>query len=147
MLFVNLGKNEMTSTVLYTGELRTYCTHLQSSSSLETDAPVDNNGKGERFSPTDLLATSLATCMVTVMGIKARTMGIDLKDVKIDVKKNMKPDPRRVGSIDLTYHIPDHLGSLPEKEIAILKHTALTCPVQKSIHPDIEVNIDWGKWK
>lgn len=147
MLFVNLGKNEMTSTVLYTGELRTYCTHLASSSSFETDAPVDNNGKGERFSPTDLLATSLATCMVTVMGIKARTMGIDLKDVKIDVKKNMKQDPRRVGGIDLVYHIPDQLGSLSEKDISILKHTALTCPVQKSIHPDIEVNIDWGKWK
>src|SRR5687767_10023842 len=147
MLFVNLGKNEMTSTVLYTGELRTYCTHLASSSSFETDAPVDNNGKGERFSPTDLLATSLATCMVTVMGIKARTMGIDLKDVKIDVKKNMKQEPRRVGGIDLVYHIPEQLGSLTEKDISILKHTALTCPVQKSIHPDIEVNIDWGKWK
>ena len=137
----------MTSTVLYKGELRTYCTHLASSSSFETDAPVDNNGKGERFSPTDLLATSLATCMVTVMGIKARTMGIDLKDVKIDVKKNMKQEPRRVGGIDLVYHIPEQLGSLTEKDISILKHTALTCPVQKSIHPDIEVNIDWGKWK
>lgn len=137
----------MTSTVVYTGELRTYCTHLQSSSSFETDAPVDNHGKGERFSPTDLLATSLATCMVTVMGIKARSMGIDLKDLKVDVKKNMKADPRRVGGIDLVYHIPDHIGSLAEKDVSILKNTALTCPVQKSIHPDIEVNIDWGKWK
>ena len=76
----------MTSTVEYEGELRTVCTHLRFSNSFETDAPVDNNGKGERFSPTDLLATSLATCMITVMGIKARTMGFDLNGVKIEVE-------------------------------------------------------------
>ncbi len=136
----------MTSTVVYTGELRTYCTHLQSSSTFETDAPVDNNGKGERFSPTDLLATSLASCMLTVMGIKARSMGFDLNGMKVEVKKNMKADPRRVGGIDLTFHIPETLNILSEKEIAILKQTAITCPVQKSIHPDIEVNIEWNNW-
>ena len=137
----------MTSTVLYTADLRTYCTHLQSSSSIETDAPVDNNGNGERFSPTDLLATSLAACMLTVMGIKARTMGFDLTDVKADVQKNMKADPRRVGGIDLTFHIPESLQQLEDKNKSILKNTALTCPVAKSLHPDIEVNIDWGNWR
>lgn len=137
----------MTSTVLYTADLRTYCTHLQSSSSIETDAPVDNNGNGERFSPTDLLATSLAACMLTVMGIKARSMGFDLTDVKADVQKNMKADPRRVGGIDLTFQIPESLQQLADKDRSILKNTALTCPVAKSLHPDIEVNIDWGKWR
>lgn len=136
----------MTSTVVYNGGLRTTCTHLQSGSSFETDAPVDNNGKGERFSPTDLLATSLATCMLTVMGIKARTMGMDLDDVKVEVLKIMKADPRRVGGIELTFHIPDALKTIDEKTKAILKHTGDTCPVIKSIHPDIEVKVDWGHW-
>ena len=100
----------MTSSVLYEGDLRTTCTHLRSSSSFETDAPVDNNGKGERFSPTDLLATSLATCMITVMGIKAKTMDFDLDGIKIEVEKIMKQDPRRVGGINLTVHIPENLA-------------------------------------
>ncbi len=137
----------MTSTVHYTGDLRTTCTHLQSQSAFETDAPVDNNGKGERFSPTDLMATSLAACMITVMGIKARTMGFDLTDIRIEVLKKMKADPRRVGGIDLTFHIPAALQDVDEKTKIILKNTGETCPVIKSIHPDIEVNIDWGTWK
>lgn len=137
----------MTSTVVYNGELRVTCTHLKSGSSFETDAPVDNHGKGERFSPTDLLATSLATCMVTVMGIKARTMGFDLNDIKVEVLKIMKADPRRVGGIELTFHIPDNLKAIDEKTKAILKYTGDTCPVMKSIHPDIEVKVDWGEWK
>lgn len=136
----------MTSTVEYEGGLRTVCTHLRSSNRFETDAPVDNNGKGERFSPTDLLATSLATCMITVMGIKARTLGFDLNGVKIEVEKIMKADPRRVGAINLFFHIPHHLKNVDEKTKQILKHTANTCPVQKSIHPDIEVNVDWDIW-
>ena len=136
----------MTSTVVYNSELRTTCTHLKSGSAIETDAPVDNNGKGERFSPTDLLATSLGTCMVTVMGIKARTMGFDLTDINVEVLKIMKPDPRRVGGIELTFHIPDSLKGIDEKTKTILKHTGNTCPVMKSIHPDIEVKINWGSW-
>jgi len=136
----------MTSTVVYNGGLRTTCTHLRSGSSFETDAPVDNNGKGERFSPTDLMATSLATCMITVMGIKARSMGMDLDDVKIEVLKIMKADPRRIGGIELTFHIPDALKNVDEKTKEILKHTGITCPVQLSIHPDIQVKIDWGAW-
>ena len=136
----------MTSTVVYQGELRTTCTHLRSGSDFETDAPVDNNGKGERFSPTDLMATSLATCMVTIMGIKARTMGLDMDGVKIEVEKIMKPEPRRVAGINLFFHFPESLQTLEEKTRQILKQTAINCPVQHSIHPDIEVKIDWGSW-
>jgi len=136
----------MTSTVVYEGSLRTVCTHLRSGNSFETDAPIDNNGKGERFSPTDLLATSLGTCMITVMGIKAREFGLDLDGVKIEVLKIMKSNPRRVGGINLTFHIPFELKNLDEKTRELLKNTGKTCPVQLSIHPDIEVNIDWGSW-
>ena len=137
----------MTSSVVYDGDLRTTCTHLRSANSFETDAPLDNNGKGERFSPTDLMATSLATCMVTVMGIKARSMGFDLNGVKVEVEKIMKAEPRRVGGINLFFHIPENLRSLDEKSKQILIHTGNTCPVQHSIHPDIEVKVDWGEWK
>jgi len=137
----------MTSTVIYSKALRTLCTHTKSSSQFETDAPTDNNGKGERFSPTDLLATSLAACMLTVMGIKARSMGFDLEDLGVDVEKVMKTEPRRVGGINLTVHIPEQLEGADQKSKDILKQTGLTCPVMKSIHPDIEVTIDWGSWK
>lgn len=136
----------MTSTVQYQGQLRTVCTHLQSNSFFETDAPIDNQGKGERFSPTDLLATSLAACMITVMGIKAQTMQIELKDVNIEVLKIMKSEPRRVGGIELKFSIPKHLQGLDQKSKTILRNTGETCPVIKSIHPDIEVKIDWGHW-
>jgi uncharacterized OsmC-like protein len=139
-------QKSMTSTVVYEGDLRTTCTHLRSSNSFETDAPVDNNGKGERFSPTDLMATSLATCMITVMGIKARTMGLDLNGVKVEVEKIMKPTPRRVGGINLFFHFPDAIKDLDEGPKKTLKHIGISCPVQHSLHPDIEVNVDWGEW-
>lgn len=135
----------MTSTVVYNGALRTTCTHLRSGSSFETDAPIDNNGRGERFSPTDLMATSLATCMITVMGIKARSMNFDLDGVSIEVEKIMKSDPRRIGGINLFFHIPESLA-IDEKTKTILKNTGNTCPVQLSLHPDIEVKVDWGRW-
>ena len=135
----------MTSTVVYNGALRTTCTHLKSGSDFETDAPPDNNGRGERFSPTDLMASSLATCMITVMGIKARTMNLDLDGVKIEVEKIMKANPRRIGGINLSFHIPEALD-VDEKTKTILKNTGNTCPVQLSLHPDIEVNVDWGRW-
>jgi uncharacterized OsmC-like protein len=136
----------MTSTVVYNGDLRTTCTHLKSGSSFETDAPVDNNGKGERFSPTDLLATSLGTCMITVMGIKARSMGFDLDGVKIEVEKIMKADPRRVSGINLFFHFPDHLKDIEETSRTILKNKGETCPVMLSIHNDIVVRVHWGEW-
>ena len=136
----------MTSTVVYNGELRTTCTHIKSGNFFETDAPVDNHGKGERFSPTDLMSTSLGTCMITVMGIKARTMRLDLNGIEIEVEKIMKSDPRRVGGINLFFHIPANLREIDEKTKTILKNTGETCPVMLSIHPDIEVKIDWGEW-
>ncbi len=136
----------MTSTVVYEGDLRTTCTHLQSGGHFETDAPVDNNGKGQRFSPTDLMATSLATCMLTVMGIKARTMGFDLYGIKVEVEKIMKADPRRIGGINLFFHLPEALKTIDEKTIQILKNTGNTCPVQQSLHPEIAVKVDWAEW-
>jgi putative redox protein len=135
----------MTSTVVYEGNLRTVCTHLKSGTSIETDAPTDNQGKGERFSPTDLVATSLAACMLTTMGIKARDMKVDLTSVKIEVEKIMKSDPRRIGGINLTFHFPDAL-QVDEKQKTILERTANTCPVMLSIHPDIVVNVAFN-WK
>ncbi len=136
----------MTSEVIYNGDLRTTCTHLKSQNHFETDAPTDNNGKGERFSPTDLMATSLAACMITVMGIKARTMSFDLNGIKIEVLKKMAAEPRRVAGIDLKFNIPENLAAIDDKTKTILKNTGETCPVMKSIHPDLEVSIDWGAW-
>jgi len=136
----------MTSTVVYNGDLRTTCTHLRSGSSFETDAPVDNNGKGERFSPTDSLATSLASCMITTMAIKARSMGFDLGGVEIEVEKIMKADPRRVGGINLFFHFPESLANLDQSSKEVLINKGETCPVMLSIHPDVEVRIGWGEW-
>lgn len=129
----------MTSTVVYEGNLRTVCTHLKSGTVIETDAPLDNQGLAERFSPTDLVATALGSCMLTIMGIKARDMNIDIKGIKIDVEKIMTTEPRRIGGINLTFHFPEGL-ELTDKEKIILERAAHTCPVAHSIHPDIKVN-------
>lgn len=137
----------MTSHVIYKGSQRTVCTHLKSGSVIETDAPVDNHGKGERFSPTDLLATSLASCMLTIMGMKAETMGLNFSETKVEILKTMAANPRRVSQIDLSFHIPENLRQTDKKTKAILKNAGLTCPVAKSIHPDIKVNIHWGDWE
>ena len=136
----------MTSSVVYQGELRTICTHISSGSPLETDAPTDNQGKGERFSPTDLTATSLASCMLTVMGIKARSMDFDLNGVQVQVTKIMASAPRRIDRIELAFDIPAALHLLDPKTIDVLKKTGDACPVRHSIHPDIQVQIDWGAW-
>lgn len=130
----------MTSNIIYKGQLRTEATHLQSNTTIETDAPLDNQGKAERFSPTDLVATALGSCMMTIMGIKARDMEIDLEGVKMDIQKHMKSDPRRIGGVDVNFHFPTHL-QLDEKQKAILKNAALTCPVAKSLHTDIEQHV------
>ena len=128
----------MTSEIIYKGALRTEAKHLQSNTVIETDAPTDNQGKGERFSPTDLLATSLGTCMITTMGIKARSMNVDLNDTKISIKKIMKSDPRRVGKIEIIFDFPSSFQA-DDKQKQILENTAYTCPVAISIHPEIEV--------
>jgi len=133
----------MTSTVIYEGELRTVARHLQSGTEIGTDAPVDNQGKGELFSPTDLVATSLAACMATTMGIKARDMQVDLTGMSISVLKIMKADPRRIGGIDIVFKVPPSL-QVDEKQRLVLERTAHTCPVMYSIHPDIEVKIEFN---
>jgi len=134
----------MTSTVIYEGDLRTVATHLQSGSVIETDAPLDNQGKAARFSPSDLVATALGSCMMTIMGIKARDMKVDLKGMKIEIEKIMKSDPRRIGGINLTFHFPEDL-KIDEKQKTILERAAHTCPVIYSINPDIAVKVefDW----
>jgi putative redox protein len=130
----------MTSQIIYKGELRTVATHLQSGTSIETDAPTDNQGKGERFSPTDLVATALGTCMITTMGIKARNMNIDLTDTKMDVTKIMVSDPRRIGKIIVHVFFPQGLV-IDQKQKEILEHTARTCPVERTLHPDTELEM------
>ena len=132
----------MTSNVTYKGNLRTTATHLASGSDLETDAPTDNQGKGERFSPTDLVATALGSCMMTMMGIKARDMNLNLEGLHIDISKHMASDPRRISGIDVVLRFPAEL-TLEEKEKTILERAALTCPVFQSIHPDIVVNTEF----
>jgi putative redox protein len=136
-------KKYMTSTVIYEGGLRTVALHNASGIRIETDPPVDNQGKGERFSPTDLVATALGSCMLTLMGMKARDLGLDLKGTRIEIQKFMKADPRRISGISLTFHLPDALV-LTEKNKTILQRAAETCPVYYSIHPDIDVQINYN---
>jgi uncharacterized OsmC-like protein len=141
---VNLYKNKtMTASIIYKGNLRCEAEHLQSKSTIETDAPTDNHGKGERFSPTDMLCVSLATCMLTTMGIKAADMNVDLTNSKADVTKHMASDPRRVAKIEVTVSLP---GNIEEKERAILERTGTNCPVAKSVHPEIVLvlNYQWS---
>lgn len=134
----------MTANIIYKGDLRCECTHLQSGTVFETDAPTDNKGKGQRFSPTDTVCVALATCVITTMGIKAADMNIDLKDTKIDVTKHMLAEPRRIGKIDLLLHFPSSL-QLEEKDKTILERVGNNCPVTKSLHPDLVMNIEY-RW-
>ena len=134
----------MTSQVVYKGNLRTEATHLQSGSIIETDAPTDNNGKGERFSPTDIVATALGSCMLTIMGIKAETMNIDLSETKLDIQKTMAANPRRIVGIQIDFHFPDALH-ISEREQTILEYAAHTCPIGKSLHPDINIAVNF-RW-
>ncbi|MFD2892923.1 OsmC family protein [Flavobacterium chuncheonense] len=132
-----------TSKVTYLGDLRTSSEHLQSGSIIVSDAPVDNNGKGEAFSPTDTVANGLASCMFTVMGIKARDLGVDFSSSTAEVTKIMAADPRRISEIHVVFIMtinPD------EKTKTILERTALTCPVLYSLHPDIIKNVTFN-WK
>jgi putative redox protein len=132
----------MTSSIIYKGQLRCEATHLQSGSIIETDAPTDNRGKGERFSPTDLLCVSLATCIVTTIGLKAADMQIDLSNTKMEVTKHMLSDPRRVGKVEINIQFPSTL-QLQEKERIIFQRVGDNCPVKKSLHPDVEVVVEY----
>ena len=125
-----------TSEVIYKGGLRTTAVHLKSGQEIITDAPIDNNGKGEAFSPTDLLATSLGCCMLTVMGIVAKRHNINMDGTKVEILKVMGDNPRRVSEIHVDMFFPENNYSKKEKEL--LEHTALTCPVAKSLHTDIK---------
>jgi len=133
----------MTASIVYTGNLRCEAEHIQSKTTIETDAPTDNRGKGEKFSPTDLLCVSLATCMLTTMAIKSGELEVDIINSKAAVTKHMLSSPRRVGKIEVAVELPSN-GS--EKDRKILEVAGNNCPVMKSIHPDIEVvvNYQWG---
>ncbi len=128
-----------TSKITYTGSLRTQAVHLQSGNSIITDAPTDNNGKGEAFSPTDLLATSLGCCMLTIMGIVADRHSIAIEGTTVEITKNMEANPRRVGEIVVVFTMPKNNYSDKEKEL--LEHAAHTCPVAKSLSADLKQTI------
>lgn len=132
----------MTATVTYLGELRTECTHLKSGNTFITDAPTDNQGKGEAFSPTDTVATGLGACMITVMGIKARDLEVQLTGSRVEVTKHMSASPRRISQIDLVLYLPK---AVSDKHRVILENTGRTCPVAMSLHPDIEQLVDF-RW-
>ena len=128
-----------TSTVHYLGELRTELLHIRSGQRLTTDAPVDNQGQGGAFSPTDLMATSLAACMITTMGIVARDKDIPLSGLKARVVKHMASAPRRIARIEI--HMEMGGDRLDERQRSIMEHTARTCPVAQSLSPDVVQDI------
>ena len=125
-----------TSRITYTGDLRTEAVHVKSGQMFVTDAPTDNQGRGEAFSPTDLLATALGACAITVVGIAARTHGINVDGTVIKITKIMVSDPRRVGEVVVEMDFPQVKYS--EKEKQIIRHTINTCPVGQSLHPDLK---------
>lgn len=134
-----------TSTIKYSGNLRTEATHERSGKQIITDAPVDNNGKGEAFSPTDLAATSLASCAMTIIGISAANDGVDFTDSEIAMTKTMSTDsPRRITKIELDFKFKTNT-ELSEAQQKKYQRVAYTCPVAVSLHPDIEqvLNFEW----
>lgn len=132
-----------TSEIIYVGDLHTESKHIASGGKYETDAPTDNHGKGMAFSPTDLMSTSLANCMLTVMGIAANTHGYNMDGALAKVTKIMAQNPRRVSEIKVEITMPKN--SFDDKAKAILENTARTCPVSKSLHPDLiqSVAFNW----
>ena len=133
----------MTSIVTYLGDLRTSSIHLQSGTEILSDAPLDNNGKGEAFSPTDTVANALATCMMTIMGIKSRDIDVDLKGSTAEVIKIMNAEPRRIGAIEIVFEM---FGTADVKSKTMLERAAMTCPVFLSLHPEIDKRITFN-WK
>ena len=128
----------MTSRVNYLGDLRTSAIHIASDKNIITDAPIDNQGKGEAFSPTDTVATALASCLLTIMGIKARHLNIDITKTSAEVTKVMASNPRRISEIEITVNFTKSYDRRIKK---ILEKAALTCPVSNSLHPDLKQNI------
>ena len=130
----------MTSIVNYLGNLRTESIHVSSNNKIVTDAPLDNNGKGEAFSPTDLVASSLSSCILTVIGIVSKQINYDLTNTKSSVKKLMGDNPRRIVKIEVKIEFSNSADS---RTRSIIEKTALNCPVAKSLHPDIKQNISF----
>lgn len=126
-----------TSEVEYQGNLRTSATHIRSGNSVITDAPVDNKGKGEAFSPTDMVATSLASCMMTIMGIAANEHNFNIDGAKAVVDKVMFANPRRIGEVHISISFPQGV-EYSEKQKRILRKAADTCPVSQSLHPELK---------
>ena len=124
--------------IVYQNNLRTEAEHIASGEKIITDAPVDNNGKGEAFSPTDLVATALGACMITIMAISANKYGIDMSGTNASVKKIMGSDPRRISEISIDINMNKNIE---EKDRKRLERSALTCPVHRSLHPDLEKKI------
>ena len=131
----------MTTEIIYKGELRTDCKHLQSGTVIETDAPTDNNGKGERFSPTDLIATALGSCILTTMAIKMESE-IDLAGTRLEVTKIMATNPRRIGEIKIAIYFPENL-QVDDRQKTMLENLAHACPVSKSLHPDLKQTVQF----
>ena len=132
-----------TANITYVGELRTVCIHLQSGTEILTDAPTDNHGKGEAFSPTDLVATALGSCMVSIMGIKSRDLDLDLKDSTVSITKIMQAEPRKIAKIEVVLNMSI---TTSDKNKTILERAAMTCPVLLSLHPEIEKEVTFN-WK
>jgi putative redox protein len=132
-----------TSHTVYLGDLRTENEHIQSGQKIISDAPVDNQGKGAAFSPTDLVATALSDCMMTIMGIKARDKNLDLRGTMIETTKIMVSDPRRIGEVIVEFTFPKN--NFSEKDKTIFEAVTKTCPVALSLHPDIKqiVKFNW----
>ncbi|MCJ8166081.1 OsmC family protein [Pontibacter sp. E15-1] len=126
----------------YSGGLRTSAQHLASGNTIITDAPLDNNGKGEAFSPTDLVSAALGSCMMTIMGIVANRADINIDGMDLEVTKIMSADPRRIAEVVLTFTMPAGV-SYSEKEKAMLENAARTCPVALSLHPEVKQTISF----
>ena len=128
--------------ITYQGGLHTEAVHGPSGAKIETDAPKDNQGKGETFSPTDLLATSLGSCMMTIMGIVSTRHGIALEGSTVEVIKEMVQEPvRKVGKLTVSFKLPKNLD---EKQRGLLERAAMTCPVHQSLHPDIQIPVTFN---
>ena len=127
------------SAIEYLGDLRTTAIHLGSKNEIITDAPLDNNGKGEAFSPTDLLSTALGSCMLTIMGIVANRHELNITGTKVDITKRMESNPRRVSEIVVEMTLPKN--GFSDKDKQLLENAAMTCPVAKSLHPDLKQTV------
>lgn len=129
----------MTAEIIYQGQLRTRAVHIASGYEVTTDAPTDNHGKGEAFSPTDLVATALGSCMLTIMGIYAQNHSLAIEGTRVSITKVMASEPRRISEVHVHMYVP--AGTLTDIERKKLENVALACPVAKSLHPDIKQEV------